>query len=243
MSVVQSEYPNRHVALVDGQIADTQTCDIDSLTLEGAVNVPFGRMVRPGAGAKACLPGIRRQHLATVNGAINNSATTLVVDALSESVAGGELVPINTYVVVGQEILLVTGATATDLTVVRGVLGSTAAAIADNAEVWLFRSAVFSGIAVQDERLPASSAGAYTPGEVLSVLHRGDVAVKVSAAVAVGQAVVAATRATATAEVLGQLSAKTPDSSHVLVPGARFVSAAAAQGIAIVRFTGATPNA
>ena len=160
MSQVQTTYPNFHDGLVDGQIADTTTCDVDSLAAEGPI--AFGRAVRQGAAARGGLQGI--------------------TDRLS-----------------------------------------------------------FRGIAVMDERVPARGGASYPAAEIASVLWRGDIAVKVSAAVAVGNDVVVATVASGAgnaAEEVGQLSSKGADATHIAIHGARFITAAAAQGIAIVRLAG-----
>ncbi len=53
MPVVQTEYPNTHDALVQGQLVDPQTCDVDSMNLVGAAGVPFGYAVRRSTGASA----------------------------------------------------------------------------------------------------------------------------------------------------------------------------------------------
>ena len=250
MAIVQTTYTNFLGARVDGQIADTTTCDVDSYRLAGAAGVPFGRMVQPSqvtnAVDKGVDLGVRRTQVAMVNGAINNSNTTLVVDEPSGHLAGGARGLIDTFIMVGSEILHVTGATSTDLTVTRGALGSSAAAIADDVAVYAFDSAVFTGLAIMDERLPGTSAGAYVTDDPVSVLWRGDVVVKVSAAVVQGQSVVAATVASgtdATVETVGQLSAKAPSATHIAIPGARFETGAAAQGLAIVRLTGPAPTA
>ena len=97
------------------------------------------------------------------------------------------------------------------------------------------------GIAVMDERQAASVTGKFETGDIVPVLYRGDIAVKVSAAVANGNNVVAATAASgadATREEIGQLSTKGADTTHILVPGARFMTDAVAQALAVVRLSG-----
>ena len=171
MSVVQTEYPNYHDGMVDGQVANTTTYDVDSAILNHAtVNVPFGRYVRTATAA---------------------------------------------------------GANARDVE-----LGVAAGA--------------GRGIAIMDERLPGASAGEYTNGDPVSVLWRGDVAVRVSAAVTGGSNVVVATVQTgadATLETVGQLSTKAANATHLLLAGARFMTTAAAQEIAVVRLAGSVPAA
>ena len=259
MSIIQTEYPNFHQEFVDGQVANTQTCDIDSTRVDAdSANVPFGRIVQPveapASGSAASVArdgrqrvqlGASRRQIATVNGAINNSATTLVVDAPTSVLPGMSALGVDrgrsAFIVVGTEILEVTAATATNLTVVRGALGSTAAAIANDAEVLAFESIIMAGIAVSDQRLPATSNAIYTPGEVLSALWRGDVATLVSAQVRRGDHVVVATAASGTgntAETIGQLSAKAPDATHILIPHAEFVRDTSAQEISVVRLSG-----
>ena len=156
MSVVQRTYNEYHDPFQDGQVANTQTCDIDSVTAAG--DIAFGRMVHRDANGKA----------------------------------------------------------------VQGVLAGPK----------------YAGIAVEDQRLPAVNGAKYKAGDEVSVLWRGDIAVKVSAAVNEGDDVVVATAASgagATAEEVGQLSSKAPDGTHLAVAGLFFRRKAAAQGISVVR--------
>ena len=95
------------------------------------------------------------------------------------------------------------------------------------------------GIAVMDER--NRTAGKFETGQIVPVLYRGDIAVKVSAAVTNSWNVVAATAASgsaATREEIGQLSSKDADGTHIAVTGARFMTDAAAQGLAVLRLAG-----
>ena len=108
----------------------------------------------------------------------------------------------------------------------------------------LYEGARYAGIAVMDERLAAGANGTYKQGDSLSAMWRGDVAVKVSAAVAPGDDVVIATAASgtgATAEEIGQLSSKAADGTHIALTGARFLTTTAAQDIAVVRLAGPAP--
>ena len=109
-----------------------------------------------------------------------------------------------------------------------------------------YAGARFAGIAIQDERLKASSGESYKTGDPVSTLWRGDVVVLVSAAVANGNAVSIATVGGGTGdtlEVIGQLSAKTADATHIALAGAVFLSTAVAQGLATVRLAGPAPVA
>ena len=234
MSVVQTGYPNYHAALVDGQIVNTQTCDVDSHT--AAANIPFGHglelltdgRVQRGAG---------RQAVAMLTANIVAGATTASID--SEGNPYTEL-PAGQHYIIDSEIIFVTETTATTMTIVRGQLGSTAAAHSNNDVVLpLIGNSSFHGVSVQDERLPAASGGQYTAGDIVSVIYRGDVAVRVSAAVAVGGLAVV-TRNGTTGDELGRFSSRAPDANHVLVPGARFTRAAADDGIAVLRLAGHT---
>ena len=107
-------------------------------------------------------------------------------------------------------------------------------------------TALMRGIAVRDQRLRAARDGAFETGDIVPVLWRGDIAVKVSAAVTDGANVVAATEASGTGtarEEIGQLSTKAANATHIAVPGARFMTDAAAQGIAVVRLSGLVGSA
>ena len=249
MSIIQTEWPNFHDEYVDGQVANTQTCDVDSFRLVGTDNVPFGRIIQPvdspAAGSadsvargnrRSVSLGASREQIALLDAALNNSATSLSYDS---SVAG-ERFQVGQFIVVNDEIMSVS-AIGANLTVVRGALGSSAAAHANNDPIFAFDSIVMAGIAVSDPRLPATSGGVYTPNEVVSGLWRGDVASRVSSAVSRGDDVVVATAASGagnTLETVGQLSSRAPDSTHILIPNAEFMSDTAAQGIAVVRLSG-----
>ena len=166
MSVVQTEYPNFHTALVDGQVADTTTCDVDSYRLTGDDAVPFGR-------------------------AVSRIAAETIGDKRAERYTGAR----------------------------------------------------YAGIAIQDERLPGASNGQYTKGEVMSVIWRGDVAVKVHAAVAAGDdVVISQTTDGGGGREIGMLSS-TPAAAnqYIALAGARFIRGAAAGGIAVVRLAGPAP--
>ena len=79
----------------------------------------------------------------------------------------------------------------------------------------VYEGARFEGIAIMDERVPASSGVAFATGDIVPVLWHGDVAVKVSAAVTNNSDVVIATAesgAGATFEEIGQLSTKAANS-------------------------------
>ena len=162
MSVVQTEYVDvTDVPVVDGQIVDTQNCDVRSMVNAGDDVIPFGRAVR------------------------------------SSSASG-----------------------AGDRDVELGIGAAT----------------TFEGIAVQDERLPAGRAG-FEKGDIVPVLVRGNVGVKVSAAVVARNDVVVATTGSgsgAALETEGQLSTKAANSTHITVTQMRFRRSAAAQGIAVV---------
>ena len=238
MAVVQNTYPQFHDALINGQIANTVTCDVDSLNLRGSDAVPFGRAVCAsavaGAGDRDVDLGVRRRNLALINnsGGYNSSATSMAIDGLTD----GD-VRVGSYIVIGSEILHVSAATTTTLTVARGELGSTAASHNNNAPIRALDDGLFSGISVQDQRLPAGREE-YETGEAVSVLRRGDIVVTVSAAVGNEDNVVAATAASGSGnsrEEVGQLSTKRPDATHVTLSGAKFKSTAAAQGLAVVR--------
>ena len=237
MSIVQTEYPNFHDALVAGQVADTVTCDIDSRIVNTATPVPFGRGVRPdGTGTQGIALGVRQQQVALVNGGINNSVTTVNVDGYS---AVWSEFPAGRHILVDSEFMYVSGVAANALTIVRGALGSTAASHADDAAVFVLDGPIdFDGIAIMDERKPAASGTSYAEGESCSVLWRGDVAVEVSGAVSRDSHVVC-TRDAGTDDPVGSFSARAPDATHVRIPGASFRRAAAAGEISVIRLSGA----
>ncbi len=249
MSVVQTDYPRTHDAYIPGQVATTQTCDFISRQLEGD-NVPFGYAVQPGSDEDKSTLGADRVKIGQLSAALNNSDTDGTIDAMLDARWDARYV----YVVIDSEIIRIAlqpteagsgaarEATFANNGLIRGQLGSSAAAHSDNADVFLLDSCLFDGIAVMDERLKARAdvTDAYAEGDPLSIMNRGDIATKVSAAVAAGNQVVVTTE-TATGDPAGSLSSRPVDATHVAVPNARFVTAAADDGIAVVRLGGIVP--
>ena len=235
MSVVQTTYPNRHGFLVAGQIVNTSTYDADSHTAAG--NLPFGYGVELLANGSV-QPGAGRQPVALLAAALNTSATSVNID--TENNPYTEL-PAGQHYIIDSEIVYVSATSATAITVmVRGSLGSTAAAHSNNDVVLpLIGNTTFHGVAVMDERVQASSGEQYTAGEIAAIMYRGDIAVRVSDDVVVGGLVVV-TRQGTTGDELGRLSSRAPDANHVLIPGARFIRAADDNDLAVVRLAGPT---
>lgn len=95
---------------------------------------------------------------------------------------------------------------------------------------------VIWGVCVQDERLPASNGVQYGVGERLSILWRGDVAVQVNGAVTKGGDVTVH-------DDTGELGSAAAGASDFAIPNAVWLTAAADNGIAIVRFTGIAQSA
>ena len=258
MSIVQTEYPRTLNPMVAGQIADTSTCDIDNKRVaSGSANIPFGYAVRESArsttprttggsdspatfaGGDVVL-GVARVPIAMASSAVNAGATTLNVDTLTGAYSGG--IVAGSHIVHGSEILYVSAVDGGALTVVRGAMGSTAAAISNNAEIaYLDGHPDFAGVAVMDERLPGSRSEEYAASDPCSVLWRGDVAVPVSAAVAEGAHVVVTITASS-GDPAGSFSARAVDANHVLIPGANF-RRASRNNISVVRLTGQHRNA
>lgn len=237
MSVVQTAYPNRHGFLVAGQIVDTTNCDVDSMNLSGATSVPFGYGVEPDSGERGMQLGASRETVALLSAALNNSSTSPAWDAEGSpysEVGAGQ------HIVIDNEILYLSATTGTGGTAVRGQLGTTAAAHVNNAPIhYLNGRTNFRGVAVMDERQKASNAeGEFETGDVMPVLWRGDIAVPVSAAVAVNAHAVMRIGNSATGDALGSFSARTPGGRHLLIPGAYFLTAAADDALAVLRLTG-----
>ena len=166
---------------------------------------------------------------------MNTSATSASID--NDGNPFGEF-PAGTHAVIENEIVFVSAATATSLTIVRGQLGSTAASHSNNDPVYLLNGGLnFLGVSVMDERLRAAAGVTFDTGDLMPVLWRGDIAVIVSAAVVVGDYAVA-TVTQATGDALGSFSTRTPGGRHAVIPGATFLTAAADNGIAVLRLTG-----
>ena len=108
-------------------------------------------------------------------------------------------------------------------------------------ELWMafFDDTQGNTMAIMDERVRASSGVQYTEGELVAVMYRGDVAVLVSAAVVRGGHAVV-TRVGVTDDEHGRFSSRGASANYVLVPGARFLTNTADNGIAVLRLAGPT---
>lgn len=97
-------------------------------------------------------------------------------------------------------------------------------------------AAGFVGISIRDVVLDPSDGDAYRQGAGIAVLTEGDIWVVAGGAVAPGDNVVfeAAT---------GILSSLAADATHFAVAGARWMTAAASGGLAVLRLGGALPSA
>lgn len=234
MSVVQTGYPNRHGTLVEGQIVHPNDCAVDSLELTGATSVSFGRAVQPGVGGAGIQIGIGRPTAALVNGALGAAATALTYDAPAHGALQA-----GRHIVIDNEIIFVSEvASATAATIVRGALGSTAAAHSDDATIHYLTDILFRGIAIMDERVAASRGVQFQTNDIVPVLWRGDVAVRVNAAVAEGDQAVAAAATSGAAYSIGTFSSRSPGGNQVAIPGGRFVSSAASGALAVLRLDG-----
>ncbi|MDR6290004.1 MULTISPECIES: structural cement protein Gp24 [Inquilinus] len=97
-------------------------------------------------------------------------------------------------------------------------------------------AAGFVGISIRDVTLDSSPADRYLLNDSIAVLTEGDIWVVVGGAVAAGQDV---TFAAAT----GVLSSVAADGANFAVAGARWMTAAGAGGLAVLRLGGALPAA
>ncbi|HMG49875.1 MAG TPA: hypothetical protein VK597_04715 [Inquilinus sp.] len=97
-------------------------------------------------------------------------------------------------------------------------------------------AAGFVGISIRDVTLDSSPADRYLLNDSIAVLTEGDIWVVVGGAVAAGQDV---TFAAAT----GVLSSVAGDGANFAVAGARWMTAAGAGGLAVLRLGGALPAA
>jgi len=97
-------------------------------------------------------------------------------------------------------------------------------------------AAGFVGISIRDVTLDSSPADRYLLNDSIAVLTEGDIWVVVGGAVAAGQDV---TFAAAT----GVLSSTAADVGNFAIAGARWMTAAGAGGLAVLRLGGALPAA
>ena len=94
----------------------------------------------------------------------------------------------------------------------------------------------FIGITVKDPTRGPEDDDEYDQGSHVNVLYRGDIWVEVTHAVTVGGDVTAAT-------TTGGLSSEAAGATQIAISGARWMTAAAANGLAIVRLSGELPSA
>ena len=235
MAVVQSAYPNVHGSLVLGQIASTSTRDVDSFTADETI--PFGCGV--GRTATGVELGAAREIVGTTDAAML-AADTAVDITIPADAARYSQVLVSDYYLLEEEIVIVWGADADGInSMERGYLGTTAADHASGTILYRLQGGnLFAGVAIMDERTRASSPdGEYAAGEIISVLYRGDVAVRVAHAVNAGET---ASLVVAAGDNLGTFTNLPSDHDNIQIAGAEFLTSAAADGIAVVRLMGPT---
>ena len=199
----------------------------DSLVVDETNGIAFGRAVQQSdSAANAGSLGVARTMGARLNGALNNSATDITIDELSDDLRE------QAYVIVDDEIMLVTGVTNTTLTVVRAVRRTAAASHNDDTVVYLADAHNFRGISIMDKSLPVEDNDTYVNGKLAAVMHSGEIWVQTDGAVTVGADVTAHL-------TTGELGSAAPDGDHVAIAGARWMTAAANNGVARVRLAAA----
>ena len=107
---------------------------------------------------------------------------------------------------------------------------------ADNQAKLGIAAGKFVGVTVKDPTLRPDAKDEYEEGGHMAVLFRGTVAVKVEEAVVVGGIVTAKT-------TTGALSSKAATNTQIKIDGARWMSKAAAGGLAILQLSGELPSA
>ena len=224
MSHAQTSYQETHDIGLHGTIAEgTMPKTIRSYECGEADGIGFGLALKLSAtDADGCILGVDLNPVGQVNGAINNSATTLVIDST-------DVINVGDRLVIGSEIVLVTARNAnnTNLTIVRGAHGSAAAAIVDNAPVYLYprEGANYIGISLAD---PHRLNDEYPEGSMVGTISQGTIHLEVATAVAVGDPVTADA-------TTGVIAGEDPTASLIPIPNARWLSDAAASGIALLQ--------
>lgn len=99
---------------------------------------------------------------------------------------------------------------------------------------------MFRGIAVRDRTLRAAQEDKYVKGDHMTILSEGRIWVVVFAAVHYGEdaSVGVGTGANAQATVKGQFSSRGADTHNIAISGARFMTSAAAGGLAQLHLDG-----
>ena len=215
MAVVQSTYPNVHGSLVLGQIASTATRDVDSFTADTII--PFGCGV--GRTATGVELGAQRELVGTTDAALLAADTSVDITIPADAARYAEIL-VADYYLLEEEIIIVWGADADGISSMeRGYLGTTAADHASGTNLYRLQGGnMFAGVAILDERTRASiPAGEYAAGEIVSVLYRGDVAVRVAHAVNAGET---ASLVVASGDNLGKFTNLPSDHGNIQVSGA-----------------------
>lgn len=192
MPVVQTDYSRTMARGIPGDKASASPDHTNSYIVEDANGLPFGVAAKRGSTDDSCEPGAEYlgELLGTVDGALSDSATTLTLN--SPGIVSRERFYNAIFQVDSEFMLLTTGSSATSLTVIRGVLGTTAAAHADNAEVRLATherwATNFLGIARTDRTKTSTQGDRYVQSRVAGVADMGDFYTRVIDAVAGGDA-------------------------------------------------------
>ena len=237
MAVIQAVYNNTHDQIVNGQVFNTTSSDVDSFVANEVI--PFGRGVSRygdtmvGAPANVAKLGAERTRIGRTSAAVTADATTVTIDPDDD--AGVHAVRAGAHYLIDDEIVYISSLASNTATISRGQLGTTAAVHDDLTPITPLQVNVhFLGIAVMDERVRATptavAAGQYAQGEIVAVMYRGDVVVTAPESVAPGDHVVT--------DVDGRLSAEFPGDDHILIPGAQWRTARDANNLAVVRLPG-----
>lgn len=251
---VQDNYRLKVNAFAAGQIADTAPCFRESGRLNtGTIDsidqpdtLPFG-FACGWTGENEVARYVRRNPIALLNATINSGATTVVLKA-GEFRPGFRHVSVGEYIIIGTEWMLVTGVSASGLTVLRNQYSSGAATHNSDAEIYVpGGSTNFAGVAVKDITLPgrANDDDNYHSNDHVSVGSSGDFVVVCDAAVARGDQV--SVNVSGTAADYGKFSNASPvhtSRGHIGIPGAVFMTASVsttpysggtAQNLAVMR--------
>ena len=93
----------------------------------------------------------------------------------------------------------------------------------------------FVGVTVADNRLPPSQEDKYATADTVTVLYRGRIMVQVDGAVAAGNDVTYH-------KTTGELGTTAVGANHYAIAGARWLTTAADNGLAIVQLSGELPG-
>lgn len=222
MSHAQTSYRETHEIGLHGTIAEgTMPKTVRSYECAESDGIGYGVALKRSTSVDGCELGLEITRVGQLDGQLAAAATTLTVDSTDDINVGDRLL-------IDSEVVFVTErASNTSYTIVRGAQGTADAAHADDAPVYAYplEPSDYIGISLAD---PHRLGDEYKEGEMVGVISQGTIHLEVATAVAVGDPV------TADPDT-GAIAGEDNSGDHVIIPNARWLKGASAEGIALLQ--------